>query len=610
MLILFCCLPLAVSLPAQARVWSQDLALSNAVEAGDLAGVEAALEQGAYVDAPVRNPLTANDRLLAEVFGGGSPLIVALMRGDDALIDLLLERGANPDLRLRSGVSPLFAAAWSGHARGFHELLRRGADISVTPSVGGRSYDLMVTAVSGGSYEIVETLLAAGVELPEPQLHRPLLELAVQAPQDNMALYALLRDEGVGAKILDPAFKRDLLQMASRAHNGKIVSGLIERGAGRPYSPERELELIFRYGGSALLDRHLSGRSAPSLEDLEDAQSRVRVFQTSPLVVVPLVEHGYVELAMPLLGEALEIAVQRADEEALATLMPLLEQADLRGGGWGNLLIFSILTERDSLVDWILAQDDPPVNASWQLWQTPLTAAIHVRDETLLTRLLALGANPEPRFSAGRTPMRVACEEGFDAAVPKLLEAGVELRLSEERDQSLARCFMASERVGAIRSLLEHADDVTQHDVMMLSLIYPEYVRVVLKAGWGEFFSGEPRALYEQLPHPLVVAAERNRADVAQALLESAIGGDRVPLPEPYTLGTLLEAALFQSRFEMAQLLHEYGARLDMAQGPVRARACAFVAEAEDSSEAERLVIQMSAAMAGDTLSCGEGGVL
>ena len=103
-------------------------ALHRAAQAGDIAGLQAALAGGADVDARDRAGLTA---LMAAV-GKGYPL----------LVELLLGAGADPDVRAPDGATALFMAAVHGHTGIIELLMAADADISVRGPKGKTAVDV------------------------------------------------------------------------------------------------------------------------------------------------------------------------------------------------------------------------------------------------------------------------------------------------------------------------------------------------------------------------------------------------------------------------------------------------------------------------------------
>jgi hypothetical protein len=96
--------------------------LTDAVESGDAARVEALLAAGARADAPTRE--------------GQTPLMRAAALGYEDIARALLEAGADADARRSDGFTPLILAVFNGHERVARLLLTYGADASARTRLG------------------------------------------------------------------------------------------------------------------------------------------------------------------------------------------------------------------------------------------------------------------------------------------------------------------------------------------------------------------------------------------------------------------------------------------------------------------------------------------
>ena len=76
-------------------------------------------------------------------------------------VALLLDKGADPNLTGRSGLTPLMAAAFKGNDRIVETLLAHGADANVRDTTGKTA---MVYAAGRGFDDVVRRLLDAGVD--------------------------------------------------------------------------------------------------------------------------------------------------------------------------------------------------------------------------------------------------------------------------------------------------------------------------------------------------------------------------------------------------------------------------------------------------------------
>ena len=102
--------------------------LHRAAQAGDVAGLQAALASGAAVD--------ARDGL------GWTALMHAVDKGYPLLVELLLGAGADVDVRAPDGATALFMAAVHGHSGNIELLMAAGADLSVRGPKGKTAVDV------------------------------------------------------------------------------------------------------------------------------------------------------------------------------------------------------------------------------------------------------------------------------------------------------------------------------------------------------------------------------------------------------------------------------------------------------------------------------------
>ena len=188
--------------------------LLDAIAAGNLAGVTAALAGGADASAR-RFYRTATDRDVAE---GSEPVLLWAVRGgQEAIVAALLAGGADVDARDDlSGRTALVEAAARGNRAMVQRLLQAGADPTVRDA--RANLDPLAAALVGGHRDVVADLAAGGARVDRQAL-----------------LMACLRgDLGQLARCLDlGAEPRRMRVLADAARTGRVdvVQWLLDHGA-------------------------------------------------------------------------------------------------------------------------------------------------------------------------------------------------------------------------------------------------------------------------------------------------------------------------------------------------------------------------------------------
>jgi ankyrin repeat protein len=150
-----------------------------AARAGDIAIMRALLTKG--LDPNANEPPLERGYMITSLVSKGAPLSLlaeAARNGHADLGALLLDAGAEPNVRDGQGRSPLYWAAATGHAEVVELLLARGADVHL----GARSGDTpLVVAAQNGHERVVQSLLEHGAD---PAL-RADDALALEAAREN-----------------------------------------------------------------------------------------------------------------------------------------------------------------------------------------------------------------------------------------------------------------------------------------------------------------------------------------------------------------------------------------------------------------------------------------
>jgi ankyrin repeat protein len=172
-----------------------------AAKAGDRAGVEAALTQGASVNAVATyNEQDANE-LSPLGLSGLTPLGIAAIYGHRNVAEFLLDRGANLDVRNGFEQTPLHTAAEHGSTDVAKLLLDRGADVNARDFLGATP---LGWAALRGQKNVAALLIARGAFVNARALSgKTPLHLAAAAGKKDIVTLLLAHGADVKAQNSD-----------------------------------------------------------------------------------------------------------------------------------------------------------------------------------------------------------------------------------------------------------------------------------------------------------------------------------------------------------------------------------------------------------------------
>ena len=168
-------LSLAVALTCWADTTAHASKLGDAVNAGDLAQVKILITAGANVDK-------------GDMFG--TPLHMAVARGNLDIVAVLLDAGASIETKGTNGAHPLHLAALTNRPEVAALLIARGAELEARDNNGMTP---LLIAASNGNLEATQILLDAGADTTAEGVRYPYNALAVavfgcQVPVANLLL--------------------------------------------------------------------------------------------------------------------------------------------------------------------------------------------------------------------------------------------------------------------------------------------------------------------------------------------------------------------------------------------------------------------------------------
>ncbi|QYT05611.1 Ankyrin repeat protein [Trichoderma simmonsii] len=350
------------------------------------------------------------------------PLWYVALNGHEALVTLLLARGAMVNPLAVYAKGPLFAAAGKGHQEIVEKLLAAGADVNAVTDINDTA---LSAAATNGHQEVVEKLLAAGANVniiigtdrtalsaAAGSGHQEIVEKLLAAGADVRSLYggsALLAAAGHGhqeivekllvagadANALTSVYDcKTILVVAARNGHQEIVEKLLAAGADAnaftKSDEETALSAAAGYGYQEIVEKLLAAGA--------DANA-VTGSWAKTTALMAAAENGHLEIVERLLAAGANINAAFSKDTALT-------KAAENG--------------HQEIVDKLLT-------AGADISGTALAAAVLNGDQRIVEKLLAAGANPNSTDGFRTPALAIAAGRGYQKFVEKLLAAGADV---------------------------------------------------------------------------------------------------------------------------------------------------------------------------------------
>lgn len=336
----------------------------------------------------------------------GSPfqrtaLEVAVISQHPRVVELLLNAGADPESRMRSGCSLLITALAGPHKLEMLSMLvNKGADVNAAQDGYRRPRSLLPLAIHDGDHEVTRFLLGAGVNIDKSDA---LLGTALRtaAAHEDVEAVQMLVDAGadIDAPTGDSArgtaeSLTTPIQQASLTGNAEIVQILVSEGA--------NVNAFLWDCNHALESRESYRKYHWERRD------------------------GFEEHYQHITMTPLQAAVFRRDPVIVRMLLDAGAHVDEKSYGDTPLQMAAVLDE--TRIMHILRRHGADVNAPAGYYggMTALQAAARAGNCKLVQEMLVSGSeiNAAASFYGGRTALQAAAESGNVDLAKILIEAG------------------------------------------------------------------------------------------------------------------------------------------------------------------------------------------
>ncbi|KAH0542444.1 hypothetical protein FGG08_003199 [Glutinoglossum americanum] len=454
----------------------RDALLNRAAESENEAMVRLLVERGADVGARNRDGWTA--------------LHMAAHNKNEAVARLLLEKGADVNAEYRRGRTALHLAIINGDEAVVQLLLEKGADVNTKDKYG---WTALKMAAGNKNEAVVRLLLEKGADVnAKDKDGRTVLHLA--ASYENEAVVRLLLEKGANVNAEDEN-GWTALHAAADDKNEAMVRLLLEKGAGvntkcgsgrtalcLAASNEAVVQLLLEKGAevnakdndgrTALLTAAGSGNEAVVqllLEKGADVNTKDKYGWTAlkmaagnknEAVVRLLLEKGAdVNTKYKSGWTALHSAASNENEAAVQLLLEKGADVNAREGEGWTALHLAAGYKNEAVVR-LLLEKGADVNMEYKSGQTALHSAASNENEAVVQLLFEKGAEVNAKDEYGRTALHLAASYENEAMVRLLLEKGAEVNAKDNNGRTALRAAAGSENEAVVRLLLEKGADV------------------------------------------------------------------------------------------------------------------------------------------------------
>jgi ankyrin repeat protein len=468
---------------------------------------------------------------------GRTPLWVAANRVSARVVQLLLDAGSSVDDPNDDGVTPLLAASEKPKGEVLSFLVKAGAN----PNIRGKNrYTPLMSAVAAGAdVDAVKALLGGNADVKaENDQNRSAMHLLTSRRDATPEVLSALVAAGASPNALDSSLTTPLME-ASKQKNAAVVSALLKAGA--------RTDMRDRNSWSAFLHAVSKGAPLEIYELLKGAGADV---------------NDTTRQGMPALMVAIE---SKIGIEGLEALLKAGTNPNGKGYDTVSVLMGAIATEDVATVETLLKYGANPNQTTWDGLSPLMLAAQRIDNPALFQALTTHSADVNAQSDQGVTALMVAVTSDNTVALESLI-ASADLEIKDLDGFTLlhhvAQREENEESQDVLDILIKAGGDVNAHDAsgatpLMHAVLGGKYGMVSRLIDAGAKLDATDHVGWT----PLHFAARSGEGEeVAGLLIERfSLEGKSVDAPDSGGTTPLMVAASYDNG-ETTRLLLEAGA--------------------------------------------------
>ena len=425
-------------------------------------------------------------------------LLRAAKAGDQAEVQTLLEKGADPNSRDKDGSTPLIWMASLGLTDSVLALLEKGAYVNAKDRTG---WTALMGAARKGHSDTVRALLEKGAYV-DAQDNNGWTALMSAAASPRPETVRALLEKGANVNATD---KTGWTALMGAAYSGQLesVRALLTKGADR--------NARNREGSTALtVARNHNYSEVIALLENQPGSNATGASTKPAAAEHPRPDTAVGPLPVPHPGSAGSVATAQPPPAVPASGSSLSSQ------------LLAAAQDGDTSDARSLLGKGADINSRGPYENTPLMAAARTGHTDTLRLLLEKGADVNARGNTGRTALMEAALEGYTDAVKVLLDGGADVNAKDEGGWTALFWAAFAQRRAVVGILLEKGADANSKnkydDTPLLRAAYAgdtEMVRMLLE------FKAEVNSSDNLGRTALMEAARQGHTDAVRVLAEA-----------------------------------------------------------------------------------------